>query len=161
MRRTLSILTVCALALTGMAQEQAQSNFRAGEFALDLSGGVTSPDLDAERTSYGFGAQYYLTKSLGVGAYTTLENLSGHTFENISFRGLWRVPVHPQHALYAFGGVRRQFHDDTHWALELGPGYEWRPIKRIGVFAEAGLDKQWTGLREASAIARGGLRIAF
>lgn len=160
-----TLLIVVLTFIACVASKAQESLFEAGEFSVDAFGGVTSPDLDSERTSYGFGLQYYLTRSLGVGVYTTLENLSGHTFDNVSFRGLWRVPVEEKHAFYFFGGGTRQLHvgsEEDGWSIQLGPGYEYRPIEHVGLWAEIGMDKVVTGeTRSLAATARGGIRFTF
>lgn len=158
MKKTLIIIGL--LLATGLAM-RAQEFYKGGEFSIEAFGSVVSPDLDSERTQYGFGGQFFLTRNLGIGAYTAIENLDGHTLENVTVRGIWRVPIE-RHALYFWGGATRYFHDETRWNLVLGPGYEFRPIEHVGLFAEIGMEKELTGeVRDLSATARAGLRFSF
>jgi len=130
------------------------------EFSLDIFGGVNT-DLYTEHSFYGFGTQFYLTENLGFGAFTTLDELSGHLFERISFRGLWRVPIE-KHAFYAFGGATRVYHDETAWILNLGPGYEYRIMKHIGLWTEIGFNKDVEDeTQDPYASVRGGIRFTF
>lgn len=159
MKARLLLLTLWFIALTCIAAH-GQEFYKADEFAVDAFGGIVTEDLDSEQALYGFGVQYYLTKNLGAGVYTSLGDLSGKTFDNVSVRGLWRVP-YEKHALYFFGGVTRQL-DGSDWSLQLGPGYEFRPIDHIGLFAEVGMNKVWTGdERPLAATVRGGIRFSF
>lgn len=162
-RKILLGLVVAALGILSLTAAPAPptSPFHAGEVALDAFGAVTSPDLDAETLSYGVGAQLYLTRNLGVGVSTSLTETEGHFFENVSFRGLWRVPIE-RHALYAFGGVTRYVHDNPRYSLILGPGYEWRPVDHLGFFGEVGMEKELTGTeRSLAATARLGIRLSL
>lgn len=156
-----------AVAITVSAAEEPKttSAFHGNELSAEVFGAVISPDLDSETTGYGYGVQYYLPwiENLGGGVYTSFKDLSGHMFDNVSARLLWRVPVADKHAFYAHGGGTRYFHgDDTRWTLILGPGYSYRPWKHIDFFSEIGMEKELTGEeRELSATARAGVRFVF
>lgn len=158
MIKTLLVLAITTLtSLTLQAQEKA---FKGGEFSIDAFGGVNT-DLYTERSFYGFGLQYYITENLGFGAFTSLDNLSGHTFENVSFRGLWRVPIE-KHAFYAFGGATRVFHGDLSWEMNLGPGYEYRIVEHVGLWVEIGFNKDVEDeTKDPYASVRGGVRFTF
>lgn len=158
MKKTLLIIAITIVtSLTLLAQEKA---FKGGEFSVDAFGGIKS-DLATERSFYGFGLQYYLTENLGIGAYTSLENLSGHTFENVSLRGLWRVPIE-KHAFYAFGGATRTFREDIGWEINIGPGYEYRIAEHVGLWTEVGFNKDVEdATKDPYATVRGGIRFSF
>lgn len=145
--KTNLVIILAAVCLNAFSAEEPKATkaFNAGEFQGELFGQVVTPDLDSERTGYGFGVSYYITESLGAGIRTTFDELSGDTFENISLRGLWRVPVGGKHALYAWAQATRTFHGRTSWGGELGPGYEWRPIEHVGLYGEIGMRKELTG----------------
>lgn len=157
------IIVIGLLLATGIAM-RAQELYNAGEFGVDLTVGVRTANLDDEESNYGFGLQYYITRNLGLGAYTTLTEMGGHTFENVSVRGLWRIPIE-KHAFYFFGGVTRQLHvgsEEDGWSLQLGPGYQYMLVEHVSLFSEVGLDKVWTGdERPLAATIRGGLRFSF
>lgn len=158
MKRKIAIC-LAALMAAGFTVKAAEG-YRGNEFSVDAFGGVNT-DLSTERSFYGFGLQYYLTKNLGFGAFTSLDNLSGHTFENVSLRGLWRVPIE-KHAFYGFGGAARIFHGDTGWLIQLGPGYEYRIWERIGLWAEIGFNKDVEDeTKDPYASVRGGVRFSF
>lgn len=161
MKKTLIILTI--IALTGVAMRAQE--FKSGEFQVDVFGQVATPDLDSERTSYGFGVSYFIGESLGVGVRTSFDELSGHLFESVSPRLLWRIPVGlGRHALYAFAQGTRTFHGNTGWSAEIGPGYEYRPFEHVGLYAEIGMRKPITGPNrgtETYGTGEVGLRFSF
>lgn len=162
-KEILTLVMVCACALSLVAEEQKKA-FNGGEFQVEAFGQVTTPDLDTERSSYGFGVSYYATESLGAGVRTTLDELSGHTFESISPRLLWRVPVGEKHAFYAFVQGTRTFHGETGWSGEAGPGYEYRPFDHVGFYAEIGMRKELTGARRSTdtfGTGEAGIRLSF
>lgn len=148
--KSISTIILLAAAMTASAAEEVvaptDSEFKAGEFQAEIFGAVATKDLDTERTGYGFGVSYYITESLGAGLRTTLDELSGHTFESVSPRLLWRVPLGGKHALYAFAQGTRVFHDRTVWTVEAGPGYCFRPFgSGLELFAEIGMRKEIAG----------------
>jgi len=154
-----TLLTILITIATCIAL-QAQSAYKAGEFSVDGFGGVNT-DLSTPRGFAGVGLQYYLTENAGVGVYTSLENLSGHTFENVSVRALWRLPIE-RHALYAFGGATRVFHDDTAWLMQLGPGYQYQITKHVGLWTEIGFNKDVEDeTKDPYASVRAGVRFSF
>lgn len=166
--KTIITLILAAVCLSAFAADepkaQSASAFKGNELSVDLFGGVISPDLDDETTTYGFGLQYYTPwiENLGAGVYTTFTDLSGHTPDNVSARLLWRVPVADKHAFYAHGGGTRYFHDETGWNLILGPGYSYRPFAHIEFWGEVGMDKEITGEdRDLAATARAGVRLTW
>lgn len=155
-----TILTVLITIATCIALHAQSTAYKAGEFSVDGFGGANT-DLSTARLFSGVGVQYYITENLGVGAYTSLDNLSGHTIENASLRALWRVPIE-RHAFYAFGGATRVFHEGTQWLINLGPGYEYRISKHIGLWTEIGFNKDVEDeTKDPYASVRVGVRFTF
>lgn len=163
MKTLLVIVSLFALiALTTAPPVKAgevEKYYRAGEFSLDAFGELHTQDFDSERSAAGFGANFFLTENFGVGASTSFQDLNGSAVDNLSLRGIWRAPF-GRNAVYLFGGATRRFQEGE-WDLYLGPGLETRFTKNFGIFAETGIDKQITGAREATAIGRVGVRVAF
>lgn len=154
--RTAIVLGI--LALTGLAL-RAQEPFGPG-FSLDAFGGVRT-DLSTERSFYGFGVQYFVTPNLGFGAYTSMENLSGKTIDNISPQIIWRVPL-GKHAFSFAGGVTRTFHDETGWELNLGPLYEYALTPHLHPWAGIAFNKDWQNDdKDPYATVRIGARYSF
>lgn len=157
------ILLIIAITLTSLAL-RAQDCFNAKEFQADIFGQVTTPDLDTEHTSYGFGVGYFITRSLGGGVRTTFDELSGDLFESVSPRLIWRVPLQGRHALYGFFQGTRTFHGKTGWSCEAGPGYEWRALDRLGLYTEISMRKHVQGRdrdTDTYGIGEIGLRLNF
>lgn len=147
------------LVLPSSAGEPEVPYFRAGEFSIDLFGGVKTTDFDNERSSAGFGVNLFLTENIGIGASTAFEDLSGSAFDNFSLRGIYRIPIH-KNAIYGFGGAQRLLNQGD-WAGELGVGVERRWTSHFGTFVEVGMHKELTGERNASATGKVGIRVAF
>lgn len=155
---------LAAVCLSAFAADEPKKAFNAGEFQGELFGQVITPDLDSERTGYGFGVSYYITESLGAGLRTTFDELSGDAFENVSLRGLWRVPVGGKHALYAFAQGTRVFHGDTGWTVEAGPGYAYRPFEHVEFFGEISMRKEVAGPNRSTdtfGVGEAGLRFTW
>lgn len=156
------IIVIGLLLATGIAMRAQE--FKPGEFQVDVFGQVATPDLDSERTSYGFGVSYFIGESLGLGVRTSFDELSGDLFESISPRLLWRVPLQSRHALYAFFQGTRTFHGNTGWSAEAGPGYEFRPMEHVGIYCEIGMRKQVTGPNRSTdtfGVGEVGIRLSF
>lgn len=156
-----TLLIVIITIVTCIALHAQEKLYNAG-FSAGVFYGVTTPDLDAEAMHSGFEVLGFATRNLGFGARTTLEEIGGHLFENAAGRVIWRVPFE-KHSLGFFGGAERVFHDDTYWALELGPEYTYRPFgERVEFFWQIGMRKRLTGEdRDLAARADVGLRFVF
>ena len=156
------MIAITILALAGFA-------LRAQEFKpgvhVDFFGQVATDDLDTGHGSYGFGVGGYVTENLGVGVRTTFDELSGHTFESISPRVMWRVPLAGKHALYAFAQGTRTFHGDAiGWAVSAGPGYQYNLFDHFGVYTEISMLKQVQGKNRSTdtfGVGELGLRLTF
>lgn len=154
-----TLLTILFTIVTCLALHAQEKFYEGGEVSIDAFGGVNT-DLSTPRGFGGAGVQYYFTENAGVGAYTSLENVGGHLFENVSVRGLWRVPIE-RHAFYAHGGAARVFHDDTAWIIQLGPGYEYRRGK-WSFWGELGFNKDAEDeTKDPYASMRAGVRFTF
>lgn len=138
--------------------------FKAGEFSVDLFGGVKTPDFDRERSSAGFGVNLFITENIGIGASTAFEDMNGSAFDNFSLRGIYRIPLSyvpgNQNAIYGFAGAQRLLNQGD-WAGELGVGVERRWARHFGTFAEIGMFKELTGERNVSATGKVGVRVVF
>lgn len=162
MKKLIVIIGIVGLiALAARAAEPAKevSFYRGGEFSIDAFGELHTQDFDAEKSAVGAGFNYFFTENLGVGAQSSVGDLHGAAIDQVSLRGIWRAPF-GRHAIYAYGGATRWLQEGE-WNLNLGPGYEFRFTPNVGAFVETGIDKRLTGDREATAIGRVGLRIAF
>lgn len=142
------------------APEATVTYYKANEFSLDVFGGLRTSDFDNERSHAGVGMNYFLTQNIGVGVATSWEDLSGEFFDNISVRGIYRIPI-DKNCIYGFLGGQFLF-DDDNWAANFGVGVERRWIPHLGTFLEIGMHKELTGdERPASATAKVGLRVPF
>lgn len=163
MKKKIAIVLACLVA-AGFTVK-AQGIFNPKEFAADIFGQVATSDLDNERTGYGFGVSYFIGESLGFGVRTSLDELSGHLFESISPRVLWRIPLAGKHALYAFGQATRTFHGESiGWSASAGPGYEYRLFEHFGLYGEISMLKQIQGKNRSTdtfGVGEVGLRLSF
>lgn len=156
----LGILTRAAEPKLPTPPEAVADYYRAGEFSVEGFGGLRTSDFDNERSNIGIGMNYFLTENVGVGIATAFENTSGQFFENLSVRGIYRIPI-DKNAIYGFVGGYYLFDNDD-WAADLGVGVERRWIPHLGTFLEIGMLKKLTGNEKpAAATARVGLRIPF
>lgn len=152
------LIIVSILALIGLvARADELNSFYGAEVSLDLGVGLSTPDLDSERSHAGFGLTAYFTDNFGVGASTSFEDLSGSAFDNLTLRGLYRIPI-GQNAIYGFAGARRWFNRGE-WSGVGGVAVERRWAKYFATYAELGFEKQFTGTRPISATVEAGIRI--
>lgn len=161
MKVYLAMAAVAVALAAQAADDQLTQKFTGNEFSIESFGTVTT-DLVNEEASYGFGVSYYVTSSLGARVRTSFDELSGHTFENVSAHGLWRIPI-GRHALYAFAGGTREFRGDTGWSIQFGPGYAFRPFNNgLTLSAEIGMTKRINDSQEPpEATATVGIGYAF
>lgn len=137
----------------------AEDYYRACEFSVDAFGSVATTDFDNERGSAGFGVNFFMTENIGVGVSTAFEDLDGSTFDNVSVRGIYRIPIR-KNAIYGFAGGKRLLNDGD-WAGLIGMGVERRWTKAFGTFLECGGEKELTGQRNVKAFGTAGIRINF
>lgn len=137
--------------------ESEKQYFRDREFQIDTFYATTTPDFEQETGSAGIVLTAFLTRNFGLSVSTALENMNGTFLDNISLRGIYRVPVE-QTALYAYGGSTRLLKREE-WTIDLGVGVEHRFSPNVGPFAEIGMVKLMKHAAEATA--RVGLRLSF
>jgi hypothetical protein len=98
------------------------------EFSLDLYGFGATRDKDGKDVTAwgpGVGANYYFTKTLGVGADSSADAFEIPYMLNAS--GLFRYPFEQSgFAVYGLGGVGRQWKHSPQWLGHLGIGGEYR-----------------------------------
>ena len=102
--------------------------YRANEFSLDLYGFGASRDKDGNsETAWGpgVGANYFFTKTLGVGADSSADAFEVPYMLNGS--GIFRYPFEETgFAVYGFGGFGRQWKHSPQWLGHIGVGGEYR-----------------------------------
>lgn len=151
------LLSVLLLASPLVAADEASSFYRDREFQIDTFYQTVTPDFEAETGSAGLGLNAFVTRNIGVGVSTDLQNLNGHLIDSVSLRGIYRVPI-DRTALYGYGGATRYLKAEE-WAINLGVGAEVRFAPNAGPFLEAGMIKL---LRHgAEATGRVGFRVSF
>jgi hypothetical protein len=136
-----------------------QQFFKAREFSLSAFYQSTTTDFDNERGATGIAVGYYLTENIGFDVSSAFEDMRGSFVDDLTVRGLYRIPIR-RHAFYFFGGGTRHLREGT-WGIVLGPGAEVRLNQNFGLFSEIALTKELTGAREVAAQARLGLRVSF
>jgi len=140
--------------------EAVANYFRANEFSVEAFGGVRTSDFDSERSHAGVGVSYFFTENIGARVSSAWEDMNGAFFDNLSVRGIYRIPI-DKNAIYGFAGGQFLFDNDD-WAALLGVGVERRWTPHFGTFLEIGMHKELTGdERPASATAKVGVRIPF
>jgi hypothetical protein len=129
-----------------------------GEYTLDhLSGSRVQQNI---RLGAGAGANYFITRNIGIGADAYSENTSGAFIDSASASLILRLPLGQSgFAPYAFGGGGHQFDMGKMWFGQAGGGMEYRFTPHVGVFIDArGVLPNETKLY---GVARVGMRFAF
>lgn len=150
------ILSILLLTSTAIAADESEF-YRDREFQIDSFYKTVTPDFEAESGSAGLGVNAFLTRNIGIGASTDLSDLNGHLIDNVSLRGIYRVPI-DRTALYGYGGATRYLKAEE-WAINLGVGAEVRFTQNAGPFVEAGMIKLLK--HGAEATGRVGFRVSF
>lgn len=115
------------------------SSFYGPEFSIDAFAGTATTDFNDERSFAGFGVNLFLNENFGIGTSTSFNDMNGQFFDNISLKGIYRVPV-GRTALYGFAGGLR--HLEAHkWGITLGGGVEHRFARWLNVFGEVSMEK--------------------
>lgn len=151
------LLSVILLASPLLAADDVRSFYREREFQIDSFYQTVTPDFEQERGSAGLGLNAFITRNLGFGVSTDLQNLNGPLIDNVSLRGIYRVPI-DRTALYGYGGTTRYFKRED-WSINLGVGAEVRLSPNAGPFVEAGMIKFLK--QGAEATGRIGFRFSF
>ena len=98
------------------------------EFSLDVYGFGASRDKDGNSTTTwgpGVGANYFFTKTIGVGADSSADAFTVPYMLNSS--GIYRYPFNDcGFAAYGFGGFGRQWKYSPQWLGHIGVGGEYR-----------------------------------
>lgn len=133
MKKTPIALIVTAASLCTAGQLIGQESFAAREWSLSLYGSyVDKPNSDI---GPGAGISYFLTRHLGVGAFTYFENWEGTFIDNMSLEGYFRWPLDRLH-LAPYGLVAFGYSFETEESFgAIGAGAEWR-ISKWGVFGD-------------------------
>lgn len=145
------------LAAMVRAEEPGKEFYRAQEFQIDGFYATTTPDFEQETGSAGVGLGFFLTRNFGVSFSSSVGNLNGPFIDNVSLRGIYRVPIE-RTALYGYGGSTRLLKAEE-WTIDLGVGLEHRFTPNFGPFIEAGMVKLIS--HGARATGRVGLRVSF
>lgn len=157
MKKTLTIVGLIVLLGTLTRGFAAEDSYGPNEFSLEGFYATTTPDFEAETGTAGIGVNYFLTRNFGLGVSTAVGNLNGPLIDNVSLRGIYRVPIEKT-ALYGYGGSTRLLKREE-WTIDLGVGAEHRFSPNFGPFIEAGMVKLLK--HSAEATGRVGLRVSF
>ena len=144
--------------------------YRAQELSLDAFGSAAmwkdSIENGGRRVNHdvrfgaGLGANYFITRYLGLGADVYSEDNANSFIASTSANLILRLPLGCCGlAPYAFGGGGRQFAMARQWFAQFGAGLEYRFTRNIGVFIDARVvvpDRT-----DDYGLARLGLRFAF
>lgn len=136
--------------------------FAAHEFDLTLGGtasiGTAQREKEAVVIGTVIGGDYFLTRSLGLGARAELTDFTHSVIDRGSGRITLRAPVWDRVAPYGYLDGGYNFERDRVFA-GAGGGLEFRFTKAGGVFGEAGLETDTRGNGTGRAAA--GLRVRF
>lgn len=140
--KTLLLLAAAALLSTPIGAAEAAKPVEShygSEFSIDGFAGTATTDFNEGSGFYGFGVNFFLNENFGVGASTSFTDMNGQLFDNVSLKGIYRVPI-GRTALYGFAGGLRELEADK-WGVTLGGGVEHRFAKWFNVFGEIGMEK--------------------
>ena len=123
--------------------------YRAKELSLDAFGTAalgenTINHLSNSRVRHdsrfgvGVGANYFITRYIGIGADVYTENFHRNFVDSAEANLILRLPLGQSgFAPYAFGGFGRQIDLSEVWFGQFGAGLEYRFTPHIGVFLDA------------------------
>jgi hypothetical protein len=129
-----------------------------GEYTLDhLSNSRVRHNI---RFGAGAGANYFLTRNVGIGADAYSENITGTFVDSASASLILRLPLGESgFAPYIFGGGGHRFDMSRVWFGQAGGGMEYRFTPHTGIFIDArGVLPNET---KYYGVARVGMRFAF
>ena len=159
----MAMLVTVVLAISAVfARGEEPHAFNAKEFSLSLYGtGAIETDArakEAVQVGTGIGADYFITRGFGVGARAELSDFSHSVVDRSSGRLTARAPLWDAVAPYGYVEGGFDFERDRLFA-GAGGGVEARFTKRVGAFAELGLETTTRG--EATGRAAAGIRLPF
>lgn len=109
--------------------DPANVRYDAGEWSVDVAGTLGSRDREnfssVNALGLGLGVNYFITRNLGVGAETYMDELDWPNHFDFSALGRWPIED-TGFAPYVLGGFGRQFHDLGQWTAHVGGGIEYR-----------------------------------
>src|SRR4051812_40226587 len=168
-------IAVVALALTAQVRADEHSTwgdrwkydkdnhtkFMPNEFSLDLFGTYATRDRfgnGEDGWGGGIGVNYFLTRYVGIGADSYIEEWKLPYRVNGSL--IIRLPIDPVGlAPYVFGGGGREWKYAPQWTAHAGAGLEFRLNSHTGIFADA--RRVFPDKTQDYALWRAGLRLVF
>ena len=167
--RNLILTLTMAVAMVASAADNTDPKpmqFLAGEFNLDLYGTANirneSRSKDDLHFGAGLGANYWITRGLGIGLRGESEDTHHSFVDRALARVSVRAPLWDTVAPYGYGegGYDTERHNGVFGA---GGGLEWRPGPvlngRLGLYVEAGLQVDHHG--NGSMRGAAGIRLPF
>ena len=142
---------------------QSATLFNPNEGSLDLFGTYADRNrfaAPAENFGGGLGFNYFLTRYVGIGADSYIEEWKLPYRVNGSL--ILRLPIDQiAMAPYVFGGGGREFKYLTQWTYHVGGGVEFSVNSRNGIFADGRrVFSDRSGVTD-TALVRFGLRLGF
>ena len=132
MKKTTALSII--ISIGAVSQVAADDLFKEKELSLSAFGSYV--DKDDSKVAPGAGVSYFLTKHIGVGAFTHWENYEGTFFDNMSAEAYFRFPLDRLNlAPYALAGVGYSFETEESFGM-FGAGAEWRLNEKWGVFGD-------------------------
>jgi opacity protein-like surface antigen len=169
---TFALVTSTLAVRADDADDNHEELFRARELSIDLFGGVAVGQETLENFSAneveeddelgaGIGANFFITRWLGIGADAYTENTAASVVDNTSVSLILRLPLDEAHlAPYIFAGGGYQFDPDEEEFAQAGAGLEIRVTPNWGLFID-GRYRFYDGSDNDVGIARLGVRLAF
>lgn len=171
--RNLFLIAVMALGLAASAVASDTNNavFNANEFSLSIGSGYNVNAFGAQNvkeafaTPYNFnlnaGAQYFVTKNLGLEANVPFYQTKGVSVSEVQAGALVRVPVLRHVAPYAGLGGAYAWNDARPFSYIAKGGLEFRLNKGWGLFAEADYRNSNFDFEKGAVSVNGGLRLVL
>ena len=135
--------------------------YNANEFSLDLFGTYADRDKFGSKGDFwggGLGVNYFLTRYIGIGADSYLEEWRWPYRVNGSL--ILRLPIDKLGlAPYAFGGGGREFKYAPQWTGHAGGGLELRINRHTGIFGDG--RRVFADQTKDYTLVRFGMRVGF
>jgi hypothetical protein len=144
--------------------------FTAHEFSLDLFasyvagernlGDIFETNIRDGRWGGGVGANYFLTREIGIGLDANAPDNDGNFFDSVNASLIARFPIESASlAPYIFGGAGRQTEPNWEWSAHAGAGLEYRMNPITGIFLDGRY--VWADENSDTLLLRTGLRLVF